>query len=73
MCCFRNISVMEETMTTNFELITKSPEKLAEFIDNVTTCCATIGGSCYGCLLENCCMIGEIEAFLDWLNEECNE
>lgn len=59
-------------MATNFDCITQSPERLAEFIDDVTVCCGAGGDSyCNVCPLKSVC---EYEITISrWLQEECDE
>lgn len=54
---------------TNFQRITESPEKFAEFINDLIPECARYP-SCDSCPLYGHCDADEI---LEWLQEECNE
>ena len=52
---------------TNFERITKSPEKLAEFIDLVLVCACDNHGECDECPLTGTC---ETNGIKKWLKQE---
>lgn len=54
---------------TNFKSITESPEKLAEFLDNVTRRCTLGDSACLSCQLVFKC--DGAEGLLEWLQEEC--
>lgn len=56
---------------TNFEHITESPEKLAEFLDDLTRRCANGSSWCQDCLLLGKC--DNAKTILDRLQEECDE
>ena len=52
---------------TNFERITKSPEKLAEFINLVLVCACDNHGDCDECPLTGTCYTNGIKK---WLKQE---
>lgn len=57
-------------MATNFQSITESPEKLAEFINEIlTNCAAPRYTECEGCPLNVPCNHYEGE-LVEWLQEE---
>ena len=59
-------------ITTNFDRITESPEKLAEFIDKIICHCSDHDKDCTECPMRenrNC----DYETTLEWLNQEGEE
>lgn len=56
-------------MATNFESITESPEKLAEFLDEITHRCNMGYESCVYCPIP--CY--SKERIIEWLQEEASE
>lgn len=59
-------------VTTNFDRITESPEKLAEFIDKILCHCSDHDKDCTECPMRenrNC----DYETTLEWLNQEGEE
>ena len=62
----------EQAKRTNFEAITESPEKLAEFLDKIIRHCSDYDKDCTECPMKenrNC----DYETTLEWLMEKCNE
>lgn len=58
-------------MTTNYENITESSEKLAEFIDEVTDICSDKNSDCDKCpLWKACASINSVDPLVEWMNEE---
>lgn len=55
-------------MTTNYERIAGTPEKLAEFMGEITERCTMGDSACKGCLLGKCCY--SKEKMLEWLQEQ---
>ena len=71
------LKVMEmiKKPSTNFDRITESPEKLAEFVheaESVYERCAKGDLNCNYCECQWCGLAGRKE-LIDWLNEECKE
>ena len=66
------LSKTEKKKPTNFEIITKSPESLAEFIGSVLDCCNDECGECKHCPLgKNCNAIKDFKQIaLEWLKQE---
>lgn len=61
-----------EIKGTNFQRITESPEKLAEFIDKIICHCSDHDKDCTECPMRenrNC----DYETTLEWLNQEGEE
>ena len=62
----------EQAKKTRFEVITESPEKLAEFLDKIIRHCSDYDKDCTECPMKenrNC----DYETTLEWLMEKCNE
>lgn len=59
----------EQAKRTNFEAITESPEKLAEFLDKIIRHCSDYDKDCTECPMKenrNC----DYETTLEWLMQE---
>lgn len=56
---------------TNYDRITASPEKLAEFLSDVTNACSS-EPECLGCPLDGHCAYDDGAMYLEWLQEECD-
>lgn len=74
--CYKKLMKMaenaEQAKRTNFEVITESPEKLAEFIDKIICHCSDHDKDCTECPMRenrNC----DYETTLEWLNQEGEE
>lgn len=55
---------------TNYERITESPEKLAQFLDDLTERCSSGDSWCIGCSLLGYC--DNAKTILERLQEECD-
>lgn len=54
-------------MVTNYERITESPKKLAEFLDEITFRCTMGDSACVNCPLP----CNSKKSIKKWLKEEC--
>lgn len=74
--CYKKLMKMaenaEQAKKTRFEVITESPEKLAEFLDKIIRHCSDYDKDCTECPMKenrNC----DYETTLVWLKQESEE
>ena len=69
-CSYAKVIMVKRN--NNFDIVTESPEKLAEFIDKIICHCSDHDKDCTECPMKenrNC----DYETTLEWLMEKCNE